>query len=94
MEYTPVRDHTMLILSTCCCPADRLKKMAIKQNSGSTGNTAAAGTAAAAVAAAKPAGRVAARAAARAAASQLSDGSDEDSSEFDLEVWWLSEKGG
>ena len=69
----------------CHCSADRLKKMAIKQNSGSTANTAAAGTAAAA-AAAKPGGRTAGRAAARAAASQLADGSDDDGSDFDLEV--------
>ena len=63
--------------------------MALKQSSGSTGGAAAAaGTAAAAAAAAKPGGRTAARAAARAnaAASQLSDGSDDDGSDFDLEV--------
>lgn len=66
-----------------CCPvvwfADRLKKMAIKSNSGSTG-TAAAGKA--------PAGRTAARAAARAAVSQLAVESDEGGSDFedDLEV--------
>lgn len=81
-RYIATNNVILKCMFTCCavlCYADRLKKMAIKSNSGSTG-TAAAGKA--------PAGRTAARAAARAAASQTADDSDEGASDFedDLEV--------